>query len=227
MGNRNGGQCVGSQTNILVKAKGKPNHFEKRIGEIQCLFNVVREPDGVRFMKNPNYSVSEHMIVTLDPIKKAVPLFRYEYEFDPKFPQPLYEITIDGPPEHPGPFVLTATEWHPVLRSPDLVTVASILEEHDQVHLRHGEGHVKSVRKVKQTSVVGLALGDLGEPPFREGDLEKLRGTLESGAGLWADFGLTNKETIIFTEGVATGSLSFQYRMREKLSQGMSIDLSR
>jgi hypothetical protein len=181
-------------------------------------------------MNLDEYNQFEHKIVTLGLVggKKFPPLFMYDYEFDTdeEFPEPLYEIIVDGPAEHPGPYTLIATQWHPILRHLDSVTFASLLEEHSPVHLFSGEGFVRSVRKVRQDRVVGLALCDsdsasLGDPPYTEDDggLRKILDTLNDGAGMWADFGLGTKENIIFTESIATGTLTFQYRLKGILTR--------
>jgi hypothetical protein len=234
---RNGSQCVAKGTKVLVTGKEKPGNFPLEIEKIKCVFTeeLIKDENGKKkhhYSRNPAYDEYAHMIVNLSG-GLSTPLFRYQYEFRKGEHESLYEITVAAPDG--GTHTLVATEWHPIMASATQVTVAALLsvnddpdDDNDQVLLREGNqnvyGKVTEVKKVEQTTVVGLALGKVPlAGKARERRLIQLEKALNNEERYWRKDGLRPVENIIFTESIASGTLALQHQLRKQLSWGIKL----
>jgi hypothetical protein len=250
MGDRAGNQCVGPDTLVLISennvvgANTVLTVLEKKITDIECLFNQVEDPPGskkFKFVKNPNYDDHKHKIMTINSIS-VTPLYRYQGDET----IPLYRINAIIPPEDPlaalNPadpgYTLITTQLHPIMRNHNRVTFASLLTRGDSVLLSDGIGIVRSVTPVppeeRPATVYGLALGDRSSREQGEALLNgpaafaarnvQLGSLISTQMRNWGTFGLPIKEQIIFTGKFATGGLAIQNQLSEILSNGINLN---
>ncbi len=225
-------QCVGEETQVLIK-KGKSSAIvSELITNIQCVFTErPNETNKHHHFYDPNNLYDGDTVVNLTG-GESVPLFIYRHKFKGE-DEKLYEITVELPKELGASkfATLTATDWHPIMKNETDVTVASLLEKNDDVLVKVsdqiGAGKVIIVNEVDRREVVGLALGKVGA------DLKEVQRLLEAGEAYWNDFGLNVLENIIFmanteitemTPSIASGTLAFQYQLRSVIKHGIKLD---
>jgi hypothetical protein len=237
-GLRGGSTCLGVNTKVLVKKSGSPDVVSRLITEIECVF--TEEPNLKSQNKHfyPwNKAYEGDMVVNLAG-GESTPLFTYFYDFKGEH-EKLYQIIVEPPKElgASGFTTLIATEWHPIMRSETAVTVASLLDENDDVLVKVGDntgiGKVLTVVEVTGRKVIGLALGKVQSGEDRQAHLEAIQKHLEAEETYWNDFDLDVRENIMFTEStdyaehaasIASGTLALQYQLRSVIKHGIGLN---
>jgi hypothetical protein len=215
-------QCVGPETETLI-ANNDGTTSKKFIKDLVCLFNFNPDlPDGDpnSFERNPDYR-NHHKLFNKQG-NSVAPLFRYEYTEDPSFPlRPLLEITAKKGPDGPPRYILTATEWHPIMIDDENITLACLLNKGDSVlleGLNGSQGEIVNIKPARSPKVIGLTVALLQEDNL-ENEMVRLHNELIRFGADWEHFDLDKIDHIIWTDGFFSGTLPVQNKLSRLIRQ--------
>jgi hypothetical protein len=254
-GLRIGSQCVGANTKVLIERNGSPKW--EAIKQIRCIFKEAPNGKTHTYHQENTFENADRVVNLLDATNTksktdadglSLPLFIYEYTY--KGASETFYTIIAKPKRQTwtgGEVRLVTTELHPIMKTQDRVTVASLLDKGDNILLRVGaaieQGVVIEVLEETRPAtlqVYGLALGKVWpdeSPEESQKRLEKIKELLDAGEAYWNDFGLSVAENVIFTVeaeksknddeavSIASGTLALQHQVNTVIKQGISFNL--